>query len=155
MKRDEVSRKELYSVDKVVIFPFCITSCLDHSYKGLYKCDDKCSDCQIGELRPEIEERGYKIWIAGSDDSVSNLLKDFYENSHKLTSLGVSCRLSKTRLEKHLENMDFERIFKAYDHYAIPKICVNIKDEYTTKKISTKAKIDKLKFLDVLKQLEK
>ena len=152
MKKEMVPQEELYNSGKVVLFPFCMTSCTDSNYKGFYRCDDGCSGCQIGELKPEIERLGYRVWIAGSDDSVFGLLKNFYEKDHKIKVLGVSCGLSKSKLEKQLGYRDLEGFFNSHHHYVIPKVC-NDSGNGQSKKIDGKTRINESDFLSKLKQL--
>ena len=119
---------------------------------NFYRCKDPCSDCLIGELRPDIEKMGYEVLIAGSDDSVREMVKGLYDKGKSITAMGVSCKLSKHKLESDIDANRIKDVFKAYDHYVIPKICMGSNDKKDNN-ARTKISIEKSEFLNSLKKL--
>lgn len=123
MKTQDISDKELKSIDKAVVYPVCMIPCLDYNTHGFYKCED-CSDCQVSTLKSIASEHDYETLLVGTR-TMSKTLLGFIEEGHRVKSvLGILCREEIEEKKEQLGKHTPKDIFDNYDTYVIPKVCV-------------------------------
>lgn len=121
--------------------------CLNYSYKGFYTCSN-CDDCQIGQLKPEIEKLGYDVWICGGH-TMAKTIREFFNEKHRLRALGVLCESETIEKKSQLKDINWKEVFVKKDRYLIPRICADLPNGDKTVD-PNRPKIDEEKFLKKL-----